>query len=336
MIRVGLIGCGTVATYGHLPAIVSTSGLQLAAVCDIDANRAAATATRFGAGQAFSDLEAFFASGLDAVAITSPAPVHIDHVAAAARHRKPVLCEKPMAMNDAESERMIALMRQAKVPLYVGFTYRFSPAALQIHEMLHRGAIGKLFGMRLVYNWDCHGRYNRRDDATSGTQLRRHDRMLDGGPMVDCGVHQIDLARWWSGSEMRRITGHGAWDPTEGYDIPGHVYLHADHDNGVHTMVEISYTFGHTAKESRSDFVYEFTGSEGLIRFDRGAQLFECCTASGTQRLPFTSEKNFEGMYVAFEQALRTGEPGHLPTGADGLIATRIARQATEDAVARR
>ncbi len=158
--------------------------------------------------------------------------------------------------------------------------------------------------------------------------------MEEGGPMVDCGVHQIDLARWWLGSEAVGWESHGAW--VDEYEAPDHMYLHMDHANGAHTTVEISYSYCFTAKEPRSEFVYELIGTEGVIRYDRSARVFEVRSAKGTQALSWAPEKGYARMYAAFAKALATGVPGDMPTGEDGLIATRIARRATEEAIAKR
>ena len=325
MKKIGLVGCGAVANYGHLPAITNTPGLQLGAIFDPDAARLQAAQEKFG-GEAFSESEAFFNSGLDAVVVTSPAPFHLSSVQGAARHGLPVLCEKPLAMNESEIEEMIALMNARGVPLYTGFTYRFSPAALKIKQLLDEGAIGALRSLRLIYIWNLHGKWQ--DGVLNA---RREGRFQEGGVMVDCGVHQIDLARWWTGSEIQSQHSHGAW--VENHQAPDHQYLHLDHKNGAHTMVEISYSYCHTAKEPINHFSYHLIGEEGVIRFERESRTFELRNTQGTQHFPFHSEKAFEAMYAAFSRALETGEAGALPVGEDGLIATRVARLATEEAV---
>jgi predicted dehydrogenase len=332
MKKIGLIGCGAVATYGHIPAILGTPGLALRAVMDVNSVALMETQQRVPQVKTFTDLDLFFQSGIDAVVVTSPAPVHFEHVLAAAKYRKPTLCEKPLAMSEDEAAQMISLMQQANLPLYVGFTYRFSPVALEVHRLVQERAIGDVRSLRLSYVWDCHGKFDTRDPER-GLSMRRHLRMLEGGPMVDCGVHQIDLARWWTGSEIIRVTGLGAWVETEQYEVPDHVYLHADHADGCHTQVEISFTYGHTARDSRSEFWYELIGTEGLIRYNRQQRYFELVNRNGTQPLHWAEEKNFHGMYIAFRDALVNGTPGNMPTGADGLSATRYARIATEEAI---
>lgn len=334
MSKIGLIGCGVVAEYGHLPAIMNVPDLTLNAVYDPDPKRAEKAAERFHVPRWFSDSDEFFQSDIEAVTITSAAPAHRRNVLDAARYGKHVLCEKPLALTEPEAQEMIAEMQAAKLMLFSAFCYRFSPAALKIKELLEQGKIGKPGSLRLIYDWDCHGKYDRTNTAERVVQLRRENRMLEGGPMIDCGTHQIDLARWWLGSEVARISAAAAW--LDEYEAPDHMYAHLDHKNGAHTLVEISYSYGFTARDECSHFVYEIIGSEGIIRYDREQRRFEVRTPDGLEQLPWSDEKNFTGMYAAYAGALKTGRQGYLPSGSDGLAATRIAHEATVQAIAQR
>jgi len=327
------MGCGNVATYGHLPAIRDCPDLELHALYDPDAARVRdlASPERFNVRHACHTEESFFASGIDAVAITSPAPAHEANALAAAAHGLPILCEKPLAMGAGQGQRMIDAADAAGVPLYVAFCYRFSPSALKIKELVSGGAIGEVRSLRLIYNWDCHGKYNDRDPAR-GIAPHREGRMLEGGPMVDCGTHQIDLAQWWLDSPVVKASGHGAW--ADEYDAPDHVYAHLDHESGCHTMVEMSYSFGHTIKDPESSFVYQLIGTDGVITYDRNIGRFELRNHHGTQVMPFHHEKDFAGMYRAYARALETGGPGHLPTATEGLRVTDLAVNVTQQAIA--
>jgi len=332
--RIGLMGCGMVAGYGHLPALCGNADLELRSLFDPDEERLRARQQEFGAPGAFTDEEAFFQSGLDAVVLTSPAPCHLDNLRGAARHGLHVLSEKPLAMGEGDSLEMIRLADEAGIMLFTGFDYRFSPVSQQIHRLVRERAVGDVRSLRLIYIWNCHGKYRTDDAGQRVEQERRAGRMLEGGPMVDCGVHQIDLARWWLNSEVSRWTAAGAW--VEEYDAPDHMYVHLDHECGAHTMVEISYSYCHTAAEPIHHFTYQLIGTEGLIRYERSGHLLEVRDATGTRQLPAAGEKNFEGMYAAFARALVRGSSQELPSGGDGLAATRIAREATEQVMARR
>jgi len=334
MKRIGLMGCGKVAGYGHLPALNESEHWDLVSVFDPNPERLAQAQERFNVPQAFTDSDAFFESGLDAVAITSPAPCHKENVLAAARFGKPVLCEKPLAMDEAEVAEMIAVMEKAGLPFYAGFTYRFGADAQRIKRLVDERVVGDVLSLRLIYIWNCHGKYVTDEEGNRIEQPRRRDRMYEGGPLVDCGVHQIDLSRWWLGSEIVRYQSAGAW--LEDYEAPDHVYLHMDHANGAHTMIEISYAYCHTAKESIFLYSYDLIGTEGVIRYDMREETIEVRSVEGTTSYPITHGKNFPGMYTAFAMALDTGQPHGLASPEDGLIATRIARTATNDAIRQR
>ena len=332
--KIGLMGCGVVADYGHLPAILTTDGLELAALYDPDPQALARLHARVPTAQVFTEAEPFYTCGLDAVSITSPVPVHLANVSGAARHGLHVLCEKPLAMTDAEIEEMIAVMKQAGRMLATGFCYRFSPVAQRIKQILTEGWIGELRAMRLIYLWDLHGKWSYDASGNRFESPRRIGRFLEGGPMVDCGAHQIDLARWWTGSEIKRSVAAGAW--VEEHDAPGHVWLHLDHASGCHTMVEMSFSYSHTATEPADIFRYELIGTDGLIRYDRDGWRFEVRNSHGTTVLPGASEKSFGGMYAAWRDALIAGALGPMPSAEDGLIVTRLARTATESVMAER
>lgn len=331
MIKIGLMGCGVVAQYGHLPAIRNVPGLSLRAVYDPDPVRLQRAREKFGVPLGFTDVGRFFDSGLDAVVVTSPAPAHLDNVLSAARAGVHVLCEKPLAMNREEASRMISAMEAARCMFFVAFCYRFSPAALNIRDLIRQGAIGKVRSMRLLYLWDMHGKYERQAGEAQILQQRRVGRMLEGGPMFDCGTHQIDLARWWLGSEVVRQTGHGAW--CDEYDVPDHVWAHLTHADGAHTMVEISYSYCHTIPDPVRRFSYEIIGTDGLILYDREDRSFTLRNSRGTEVLEYSGEKSFEGMYSAFAHAVRTGNAGDLCTARDGEIVTGIALDTTAQAM---
>jgi predicted dehydrogenase len=333
--RIGLMGCGVVAGYGHVPAILDTPGLELVSLFDPNPAQIERIRERVPEARGFTNAEEFFQSGLDAVAVTSPAPRHLDNVRAAARYGLPVLCEKPLAMNDAEIEEMIRIMDDAGLLLATALCYRFSPVALKIKELVENKVIGDVRALRLVYLWDLHGKWEHDEHGNRILSPRRIGRMEEGGPMVDCGVHQIDLALWWLGSDVARQTAAAAWVDQE-FESPDHVWLHLDHENGAHSTVEMSFAYTHTAREPINIFTYELIGTSGLIRYDRDGWRFEIRNEHGTFWLPGASEKNFTGMYHAFRDALHTGELGNLPSAREGLRVTRIARTATEEVIAAR
>lgn len=320
-----------IAELGHLPALRHCQGLVPYAVYDVNWDRAVEMQRRFGVHHAYPTEEEFWESDIEAVVICTPAPLHKEHVIKAARFGKHILCEKPLAMNVDEILDMKAATEAADVMFFTGFTYRFSPSALQIRQLVRDRAIGEVRSLRLVYLWNLHGKWNWDSDGKMIPSPLRVGRMLEGGPMVDCGVHQIDLARWWTESPVEWQRGIGVW--VEDFDAPDHMYLHMGHACGAHTMVEMSFSYNATSCEPRSHFQYELIGTDGVIQYNREKHLFELRNSRGTQHLHWHGEKNFGGMYSEFAHALWTGDQRDMPTVDDGLAATLISRQATEQAI---
>lgn len=329
--RVGLVGCGAVAGYGHLPAILAEPGLDLVAVGDISPERLAAAPVPAVVPRCTSLADM---PELDALVVTSPAGVHAEHVDWAAERGVPVLCEKPLTVDEATSAAMVERMESAGVPLWVGFTYRFSPVARRIHELVQAGAVGQVRAMRMVFLWDLHGAFEDRP-ARAGVNQRRLGRMREGGPLVDCGVHQIDLARWWLGAELGVDHATGVWfDDLDGVVAPEHVTAQLS-GGGARVLVDISVAYGHRAPSTLPTFTYEVIGTDGVIRYLRNERDFVLIDAEGTHDLGWAHEKSFGGMYADLTRAL-SGQEHELPTGRDGLAATRVALEATDRAIAGR
>ena len=107
-------------------------------------------------------------------------------------------------MDRCEAAEMVAATDAAGVSLYTAFCYRFSPCVLKIRELLASKAIGDVRSLRLIYNWNCHGKFDTDASGNPTIQTRREDQMLEGGPLLSCGTHQIDLAMFWLDSEVVR------------------------------------------------------------------------------------------------------------------------------------
>ncbi len=333
MARIGLMGCGSVADFGHLPAILRTPELEVAALFDPVPGRAEAYSQKFG-GQPFTDERRFFEANLDAVVVASPLFSHHDNVMLCAEHNVHVLCEKPIATDEDEASDMIAAMEDTGKGFFVGFVYRFSESALQIKRWIEGGQLGKVRHLRMVYMWNLHGQWMQNDSGQWIESPMWRGRMLEGGPLIDCGVHQIDLIRWMTGLEIKSWDGFGTW--VSNYEAPDHVVAQLQLENGVTASVEVSFTYGHTVQNPRSVFTYEVIGTGGVARFDRDGYLLELRDGQGVHTVPGSGEKNFDGMYWQFAEFMRTGKAGDLATPQDAIVATEIAVECTDRAIDRR
>lgn len=332
--RIGLIGCGSVADFGHLPALERLSELDVVALYDPIKGRAEQYARKFDVPFGTTEIDAFYAQGLDAVCISSSLPAHHDNVLRAAKEGVHVLCEKPIAESESDALEMVAAMEASGKGFFIGFVYRFSNVAQTLKTWFKSGYVGDVRSIRMIYDWHLHGQWVQDEAGEWIESPMWRGRMLEGGPMIDCGVHLIDLVRWITGHEIVQFDGHGAW--VAEYEAPDHVYGHLDLDSGVHAMVEMSFSYGHTSKEPQPVFLYELIGTGGVARFDRNGYILEARDGAGTKRVPGMSEKNFDGMWWQFTRFLETGEVGDLASPQDALRATQVATAITEQAISRR
>jgi predicted dehydrogenase len=126
VIKVGVIGCGEIAQWMHLPFLAELPGFQATAVCDISPLVVRQVGERFGIEQQFTDVNTMLEHG-DFEAVVIATPIHSDPAIAAAKAGKHVLVEKPMADNLADAEAMVAAAADAHVTLMVGYMKRYDP-----------------------------------------------------------------------------------------------------------------------------------------------------------------------------------------------------------------
>jgi D-xylose 1-dehydrogenase (NADP+, D-xylono-1,5-lactone-forming) len=187
----GIIGAGFVANRALIPAIQRTHDARVLAVASLDQQRAQAAAERFAIPRVYHDYETLLADPDVQVAyIALPNHLHREWTIRAAQHGKHVLCEKPLAMNAAESADMIDVCRQANVLLMEAVMYRFHPRMQALKAMLEAGEAGELHFLHSAFSFpfDSPGNY-------------RAFPQYGGGALLDIGSYCVNAARWLSGSE---------------------------------------------------------------------------------------------------------------------------------------
>ena len=330
--KIGIAGCGIVAEKSHLPTFPVAEDLERTVLYDPKPDHVRALAARTGFALGTSDWDAFWASGPDVLLITSPASRHLANIRDAAAHGiREILCEKPLTDTDAGDEEVLRIVRENRIRLVPCLCYRFGDISIRVRDAVRAGEIGEVRSLRLVFNWDCHGKH--RPDLPGGVNKRRHLRMIEGGPLLDCGIHLVDLLTFWTDALPVSCHGHGAW--ADEYEAPDHVWAHIDLENGAHAMVETSFSYGHTCSNRLSRYGYEIIGTHGVIRFDRDANLFEIQNGRGSRTLPIGAIKDFGAFDAAYIEAVRSGDFSQLPTAEDAARAGRMVREATRQAVAR-
>jgi predicted dehydrogenase len=190
-LRAAIVGCGSISSSHHTAAYVADSRVNLVAVVDPDHDRARAMARRFGVREVFSSLDEMLATtDVDFVSICTPPHLHAPLAITALRADCHVLCEQPAATNAADVARMAAVAAAEHRVLTFGFPYRHLTEARTARGLIDTGEIGEIYDVQLTAM--------RRSGASDrGCHV---DRARAGsGPLIDIGVHVLDLAMWLTG-----------------------------------------------------------------------------------------------------------------------------------------
>ncbi|MGD2156601.1 MAG: Gfo/Idh/MocA family oxidoreductase [Anaerolineales bacterium] len=203
-VKMGVIGCGSIANIAHLPAIQRTQEAKLIAVCDIDRDRAEEMAAKWGAEQWFVDYRDMLEkSKLDAVIIATPNDVHRNQAVAAAAAGVHVVVEKPLTVTNYEARDIVYACRHADVKLLVGCDRRFFTQNQWAKELIDAGVIGKL----LMSRGSLHEHWYNYQNHVAYTDFRLHVEVAGGAALNDTGAHVIDLLTWLNNSKVKKVTG---------------------------------------------------------------------------------------------------------------------------------
>lgn len=191
-LRAGIVGCGGIAR-SHLTAFESARDAAVVAVCDIDLEKAQATAQEFGVESAYRTVEEVLRHGVDLVSVCTPHPTHEAVVRAAAAAGVHVLCEKPIATDLSAAEAMVRACDGAGVKLGIILQRRFWPAAQRMYGALARGDLGTpILG-------ECTVLLERTTDYYVQAPWRGKWATAGGGALMTQAVHHLDLLQWLMG-----------------------------------------------------------------------------------------------------------------------------------------
>ena len=187
----GILGAGKIAQRQMAPAIADTAGHELAAVWRREEGAARAFAEAHGARRWYVDAEEMLADPqVNAVYVATPPHLHARQTILAAEAGKHALCEKPMALTTAEARRMIEACRANGVMLTVCYYQRFNARHRRARALVEEGAIGQVTAARINFS----------ERFPPQTGVWHHDPAISGGgPMMDLGIHCIDLLRFLCG-----------------------------------------------------------------------------------------------------------------------------------------
>jgi len=221
-----VVGVGDIAVRRVIPAIQAESRSNLYGVVTRDLTKAAPLNTR-----AWTNLgEALSQTAVHAVYVATPVFLHAPHTIQALRAGKHVLCEKPMAMNEAEARSMLRTASETGKTLGVAYYRRSYPKVQRAQELLDAGAIGTPVFAELT----CHDWFDGRDSSRAW--------LLDpvkagGGPLFDIGSHRIDVLNFLFG-QPQRVSGHLS-NAVHHYAVEDNATVMIDYQDGVRGVVDV-------------------------------------------------------------------------------------------------
>jgi UDP-N-acetyl-2-amino-2-deoxyglucuronate dehydrogenase len=202
-LKFGIIGCGKIAErHAKLLSGGLVSGGQLGGVCDIDLERAKAFGARFGV-KAYDDPDQMFSDErIDVFVVLCPSGVHAQMVCRLAKHGKPLVVEKPMALTLSDADMMIRACDEHSVRLFVVKQNRFNRPVVRLREAIEEGRFGKLVMGTIRLRW-CRRQEYYDQSAWRGTWAN------DGGVLANQASHHVDLLEWMMG-DIESVSAFGA------------------------------------------------------------------------------------------------------------------------------
>ncbi|MBQ7689288.1 MAG: Gfo/Idh/MocA family oxidoreductase [Clostridia bacterium] len=204
--KYALIGCGRVAP-SHIKAAIE-NGLEIAAVCDLDASRmerllenSGLSAEKIAAVRRFTDYTALFREVRPTLAsIALPSGLHAACAFEGLKNDVNLIVEKPLAMSLADADEIIRLAKEHGVLVSACHQNRFNKAVQALRAALEAGRFGRLSNAAITVRWD-------RDEAYYAQDAWRGTWENDGGTLMNQCIHGIDLLCWMCGYEIESVYG---------------------------------------------------------------------------------------------------------------------------------
>ncbi len=228
-VRIAILGVGRIGKMHAELVARQVPGASLAMVQDINGEAAAAVGMELGVPHT-TDIDTVLASpDVDAVAICSSTDTHVPLLIAAAQAGKAIFCEKPVSLDLARVDEALAVVKASGVPIQIGFNRRFDAAHASVRAAVVDGSVGDLHMLRITS----------RDPAPPPIAYVK----VSGGLFLDMMIHDFDMARFVTGSEVLSVYAQAAVrvDPAigEAGDVDTAVVV-LTHENGCITTIDNS------------------------------------------------------------------------------------------------
>ena len=305
-----VVGVGFIAE-AHIAALAGSTRASLVGVVDTDSGRAAAFSHTHGSVRHSSDLSGALAwPEVDAVIVCTPNDTHArigGQVAAAGKH---LLVEKPLATTVADAQRMATEFEAAGRVLMAAHTHRAYDYGRAVKETIEDGAIGQPVFVRLAilggWIWPDWNAWVINPDRSGGHALHN-------------GVHLLDLATWWMGSEPETIYARGRTQTASELRIYDYLEMAVNYSDGSTAVCEMSRAHRPGSLSQRELLV---AGTDGIISQDWDEESSLVFLENGTGLIPAAGRNAFAVQMESWLDAIDGGTP--VMSVADGIRAVAM------------
>lgn len=228
-VRIAVLGVGRIGRMHAEIVARQIPGASLAIVQDVNGEASGGVGAELGVAHTTNADEVFASGDVDAVAICSSTDTHVPLLIAAANSGKAIFCEKPISLDLAKVDAALAVVKASGVPIQIGFNRRFDPAHQSVRDAVLTGAVGDVHIVRITS----------RDPAPPPISYIK----VSGGLFLDMMIHDFDMARYVTGSEVVEVYALAAVrvDPAIGDagDVDTAVVT-LRHENGCITTIDNS------------------------------------------------------------------------------------------------
>ena len=251
--KVGIMSFAHMHAYSYASALAQLPDADLAGIWDDDEKRGKEAAAKFNTAY-YRNEQTFLETEMDAVIICSENARHKEMVISAARAKKHILCEKPIATSVEDAEEMIRVCEENGVILQIAFPVRFSEPIQQLKQIADRGELGEIIAFRTTNRGQNPGGWFI-DPSQSG-----------GGAVLDHTVHMVDIMRWYLGKEVKAV--HAIVDSFfHNLEIDDAGILTLEFENGVIASHDASWS-RFTEYPTWGDVTIEVIGTKQTVRVD--------------------------------------------------------------------
>lgn len=332
--KIGVIGVGGISRM-HIQSYLNNPNVELYAFCDINEKRLQEMGEKYSITRLYTDKDEMLRAlpELDAVSVCTWNAAHAPCAIAALNAGKHVLCEKPMATCAAEAEEMVEAARRAGKLLMVGFVRRYEKGSALLRQLVSQDFFGELYYAKATYL-----RRNGNPGGWFGDKSRSA-----GGPLIDLGVHVIDLTRYLMGNP-KPVSVYGATfqkllnrpgiitpkayystsaGPNDICDVEDLASAMIRFENGAILQVEAAFSLN--LKEDTGSV--QLFGTKGGARLAPGLELYSELNGYMTDVTPVCPPESFDDEFQAevdhFVDCFANGEPCRSPAE-DGVQIMRI------------